>query len=203
MENFGLYVIITKPTLNYREIAEICVAKEVKMLQLREKHFNDKELLKVAREIASITKGTATNFIVNDRVDIALLSDADGVHLGQDDLSITEARKILGNDKIIGLSTHSIKQAQEALIEKPDYIGFGPIYATPTKEIADPVVGTNLLNEVMQFADVPVVAIGGIDENNIKVVIGAGAKNVCAVRFLMNTSELASRIDFLNDLISK
>ncbi|MFI3262990.1 MAG: thiamine phosphate synthase [Rikenellaceae bacterium] len=200
MENFGLYVIITKPTLSYKEIAEICVEKGVKMLQLREKHLNDKELLEVAREIVAITKGTETNFIVNDRVDIALLSDADGVHLGQDDLSIEDARKILGNDKIIGLSTHSIAQAKEALTFKPDYIGFGPIYATPTKEIADPVVGTQLLNEVMKFADVPVVAIGGIDETNIETVINAGAKNVCAVRFLMSTSELASRIDCLKGI---
>lgn len=201
MENFGLYVIITKPTLSYKEIAETCVEKGVKMLQLREKYLSDRELLAVAREISAITKGTATNFIVNDRVDIAQLSDADGVHLGQDDLSITEARKILGNDKIIGLSTHSIQQAKDALSQNPDYIGFGPIYATPTKEIADPVVGTKLLSEVLAFADVPVVAIGGIDENNAKCVIDAGAKNICAVRYLMNNQDLGSRIDYLERLI--
>lgn len=200
MENFGLYVIITKPILSYKQIAEICVEKGVKMLQLREKHLSDRELLAVAREISAITKGTATNFIVNDRVDIALLSDADGVHLGQDDLSIAEARKIIGNDKIIGLSTHSIQQAKDALSQNPDYIGFGPIYATPTKEIADPVVGTELLSEVLAFADVPVVAIGGIDENNATCVIDAGAKNICAVRYLMNTLDLGSRIDHLKNL---
>lgn len=195
MDNFGLYVIITSPTLSYSDIARVCVEKGVKMLQLREKHLSDRELLKVAKEISAITKSTPTNFIINDRVDIALLCDADGVHLGQDDLSIEDARKILGSDKIIGLSTHSIAQAQEALRHKPDYIGFGPIYATPTKMIADPTVGTALLKEVLEFSDVPVVAIGGIDELTVKSVARVGAQNICAVRYLMCSENLAERID--------
>lgn len=203
MNNFGLYVIITSPVMEYSEIAEICVKKGVKMLQIREKHLCDSKLLKVCREIKAITKASQTNFIVNDRVDIAYLSDADGVHLGQDDISIEEARKILGNDKIIGLSTHSIEQAKRAISQGPDYIGFGPIYPTPTKIIADPTVGTGLLKEVLEFSPIPVVAIGGIDDKRAIEVIKTSAKNICAVRYLMQSDDLANRIDYLNSLIIK
>ncbi len=200
MDNFGLYVIITKPCLSYKEIAQICVDKGVKMLQLRQKNLSDRELLSISKEIMSVTKGTATKYIVNDRVDIAFLSDADGVHLGQDDLTIFEARKILGADKIIGLSTHSIEQATKAISQNPTYIGFGPIYPTPTKAIADPCVGTKLLKEVLNFSPIPVVAIGGIDEKTAIEVKATGAKNICAVRYLMESEDLGARIDYLNSL---
>lgn len=200
MNDFGLYMIITEPTLSYREIAEICVEKKVKMLQLREKNLTDRELLTIAKEIVEITKSTSTNFIINDRVDIALLSGADGVHLGQTDISVEQARRILGDDKIVGLSTHSIQQAKDSLTQRADYIGFGPIYPTPTKAIADPAVGVELLKEVVAFANVPVIAIGGIDENSIKSVIESGAKNICAVRYLMSCKNLAERIDYLNSI---
>lgn len=202
MTNFGLYVIITSPVLSYTQIAEICVKKGVKMLQIREKQLCDSQLLKVCREIESITRGSETNFIVNDRVDIACLSNADGVHLGQDDLGIEEARKLLGRDKIIGLSTHSIEQAKRAISQNPDYIGFGPIYPTPTKVIADPTVGTGLLKEVLGFSKIPVVAIGGIDEKSAVEVIEASAKNLCAVRYLMESVDLERKIDTINALLN-
>lgn len=201
MKDFGIYVIITKPVLSYEEIAKVCVKNGVKMLQLRDKFADDKTLLTAAREIQNIVKGTDTKFIMNDRIDIAILSDADGVHLGQDDISITDARKLLGNDKIIGLSTHSISQAREALSHKPDYIGFGPIYPTPTKVIADPTVGTSLLKEVLIFADVPVVAIGGIDEKSAINVIQAGAKTICAVRYLMESEDFEKRIQHIQSIL--
>lgn len=171
------------------------------MLQLREKHLCDKALLGACEEILAVTAGTATRFIVNDRADIALLSGADGVHLGQDDISLEAARRILGPDKIVGLSTHSIAQAREALAQHPDYIGFGPIYPTPTKVIPDPVVGTENLKTVLGFATVPVVAIGGIDLATAQKVTAVGAQNFCAVRYLMETPSLADRIDQLNVLL--
>lgn len=203
MKDFGLYIIITKPVLPYARIAEICVENDIAMLQLREKHFTDKEYVRVGREIKSITKGSKTNFVVNDRPDIAALCDADFLHLGQDDISLEDARKIVGNDMKIGLSTHSILQAKEALLKKPDYIGFGPVYATTTKAIADPVVGTHLLQEVLAFADVPVVAIGGIFPENIHEVISAGAKNICLVRHFMESADLDKRIKEIKSLIHK
>jgi thiamine-phosphate pyrophosphorylase len=200
MNNFGNYIIITKPQLSYVTIAETCVAHGIKMLQLREKHLSDKELLRIARDIRSITKGTATSFVVNDRPDIALLSDADYLHLGQDDLSMEDARRIVGDMKI-GLSTHSIEQAREALKKNPAYIGFGPVYPTTTKAIADQPVGTNLLKQVLAIAHVPVIAIGGIFPENLHSVLDVGAKNIAMVRHFMECDDFDQRVLNINELL--
>jgi thiamine-phosphate pyrophosphorylase len=202
MENFGIYIIITRPDLPYTAIAEKCVENGIKMLQLREKHLSDKELLKTAREIKSITKGTDTKFVINDRPDLAVLCDADYLHLGQDDISIEDARKIVGEMKI-GLSTHSIQQAREALSKKPDYIGFGPVYPTNAKAIPDEPVGTGLLEQVIGFADVPVIAIGGIFLSNIQEVIKAGARNVAMVRHFMQTADFDKKVQEIKFLLNQ
>lgn len=201
MEDFGCYIIVTKPTLPHTVIAERCVANGVRMLQLREKHLSDSELIRIARDIRSITAGTNTKLVINDRADIAMLCDADYLHLGQDDMDIDDARRIVGSMKI-GLSTHSIEQAKEALLKKPDYIGFGPIYPTNAKAKPDAPVGTGLLREVLGFATVPVVAIGGIFPENIGEVIEAGARNVALVRHFMQTTEFDSRFREINQLIN-
>lgn len=200
MEKFGLYVIITNPEVSYSEIAQKCVQNDVKMLQLREKNLSDKELIKIGKQIRSITKGTATSFVVNDRPDIALLCDADYLHLGQDDISIEDARKIVGNMKI-GLSTHSVAQAKEALSKNPDYIGFGPIYKTNAKLIPDRPVGVDQLKTVLALANVPVVAIGGIFPENIHEVISAGASNIAMVRYFMKTHQTEERIKEIQSLL--
>ena len=194
MKEIGLYVIITHPVLPYEKIAEICVEEGIRMLQLREKHLPDREILSLCRRLAAITRGSKTKLIVDDRADIALLGEADGVHLGQTDLTLAEARRIVGPNRIIGLSTHSLAQAREAIAQSPDYIGFGPIYPTPTKAIPDPTVGTQLLREVIGFSPIPVVAIGGIDAKNLHTVIEAGARSLCCVRYLMASPDLRERI---------
>ena len=201
MKNFGLYVIITSPQLPYKTIAEICVYHRISMLQLREKKLSDRKLIRVGKQIREITRGTYTNFVINDRPDIAMICEADYLHLGQDDIPIEEACKIVGNMKI-GLSTHSIKQAKDALSKKPDYIGFGPIYPTNTKAIPDKPVGVDQLKEVLQFSDVPVVAIGGIDNSNIINVINTGAPNVALVKYLMQTNDFEKRIIEIKKLIN-
>ena len=199
--NFGLYIIMTKPILPYTEIAEICVRQNIKYLQLREKDTDDRALLSIARDIKSITKASATKFIINDRADICLLSDADGVHLGQDDISFPDIKRILPDDKVIGLSTHNFEQATSALSLNPDYIGFGPVYKTPTKQKPDPVVGCENLKHIISISQRPVVAIGGIDESNIHEVLAAGAKNVCMVRYFMESRDLENRIKKINELV--
>ncbi len=199
MENFGLCMIITKPRLSYESVAKVCVECGVKYLQLREKDLSDRDLLAAAATIRSITTGTATQFVMNDRADLALLAEADMLHLGQGDVSLSEARRIVG-DMPIGLSTHSLAQAREALEQSPAYIGFGPIYPTTTNAIADQTVGTVLLGEVLQFATVPVIAIGGLFPETIGSVIEAGAKNICLVRHLMESEsevELKAKIEDL------
>lgn len=202
MENFGLYIILTKPQLPHTTVAEICVKKGIRMLQLREKNLSDRELIQIGRNIRSITKGSETRFVINDRPDLAALCEADYLHLGQDDITMEDARKIVGDMKI-GLSTHSLKQAKEALSLKPDYIGFGPIYPTNAKAKPDNPVGTEQLSEVLTFADVPVVAIGGIFPENIDKVVAAGAKNITMVRHLMQTTDLEQKIDEINQLLNK
>lgn len=197
MENFGIYIIITNPTLPYSTIAEICVRNEIKMLQLREKNLDDRSLIRIGREIKSITKGSETRFVMNDRPDLAVLCDADVLHLGQDDMPLEEARKIVG-DMPIGLSTHSIEQAKRALELDPMYIGFGPIFPTNAKAKPDAPVGTEKLSEVLQFAQVPVVAIGGLFPENIEQVVKAGAQNIALVRHFMQTSDFEARIEEMN-----
>lgn len=200
MTDFGLYVIATRPTLSYARVAEICVKRGVRYLQLREKEIDDRVLLDAAREIREVTRGTQTKFVINDRADIAVLSHADVLHLGQGDLSMAEARKIVG-DMPIGLSTHSIEQALIAIEQKPIYIGFGPVYPTTTKKNPDPTVGVELLRQVVGLSSVPVVAIGGIFPENIGEVIAAGAKNICMVRHLMCDENLEDKIVRLQEIL--
>lgn len=191
MIDFGLYVIITNPRLGYGEIARICVEQGVGMLQLREKDLSDQQIIRAAAEIRQATRGSQTLFVMNDRADLALITGADVLHLGQDDLTIAEARRIVGSMPI-ALSTHSLEQARQALAQDPIYIGFGPVYTTTTKAITDPTVGTKLLSQAIDIAaDVPVVAIGGIFPENLPHVIQAGARNYCCVRYLMQQSTCA------------
>lgn len=194
MEDFGLYVVITNPVLPYQRVAEICVDNGIKMLQLREKNLPDRELLAVAKKIRAVTKNTATKLIINDRPDIAKLCGADVLHLGQSDATLADARAIVGPEIAIGVSTHSLLQAEQALQLKPAYIGFGPVFPTTTKAIPDPVVGVEQLKEVLKFATAPVVAIGGIFPENIEPVLQAGSKNLVLVRYLMQTKGLDRRI---------
>jgi len=194
MNNFGLYLIITKPVLTYQEIARIAVKYNITYLQLREKDLSDRELIAISKEIIKITSGSPTKFIMNDRADLAKVAGADGLHLGQDDLTLQEAKSIFGEDKIYGLSTHSLEQVSIATSQNPDYIGFGPIFPTPTKAKPDPAVGLSNIKQVVENSPVPVVAIGGIDETNAEEVIYKGAHNICLVRYFMNSENLEERI---------
>jgi thiamine-phosphate pyrophosphorylase len=145
-------------------------------------------MLKSAGEIRKITAADNTLFIVNDFIDIALLAGADGVHLGQDDIPIAEARKITPPDFIIGVSTHSLTQALEAEKQGADYIGCGPVFATPTKENYPPI-GPDTVKQVIESVHIPVVTIGGLDLDNIPLLRKVGARNFAMVRALQNNTE--------------
>jgi thiamine-phosphate pyrophosphorylase len=201
MDNFGIYIIVTNPCLPYTTIAEKCVSHGIRMLQLREKNFTDKELIRIGKEMKSITKGSLTNFVINDRPDIAAICDADILHLGQDDISLEDARKVVGDMKI-GLSTHSVDQAIKALAMNPEHIGFGPIYPTNAKAKPDPPVGVGQLKQVLQLAQVPVVAIGGIFPENINDVLNAGAKNIAMVRHFMQANDFDQKVLELKQLLN-
>jgi thiamine-phosphate pyrophosphorylase len=154
------------------------------LIQLRDKDAGGRELLEQAMACLKLTRKSGATLIINDRVDVALTAGADGVHLGQDDLSVDEAREILGGDKIIGVSTHSIAQFRAALETSANYIAVGPVYPTITKENPAPVVGLELVREARKLTDRPLVAIGGISHARAPEVIEAGADCVAVISAL-------------------
>lgn len=200
MCNVGLYVILTNPVVSHEKIAESCVKNGVGMIQLREKEMSDRVLLEKAKNIAGIVCGSHTRFIVNDRVDIPLLSGADGIHVGQEDLSVDDVRKIAGETvSIVGLSTHSLKQVEESAKENVDYIGFGPVFPTYAKKKPDPVVGTAQLSRAVRMSSVPVVAIGGINRDSVDEVLQAGARNIAMIRPVCGTTSYEEEIRFFTE----
>lgn len=168
----------------HEEMVRMILAGGARLIQLRDKDASAKELLDAARTCLPLTRAAGAKLIVNDRVDVALTSGADGVHLGQEDLSVDEAREILGEDKIIGISTHSLKQFNAALDTSANYIAVGPVFPTNTKENPDPVVGLELLREAKKITDRPLVAIGGITVDCAADVIAAGADCVAVISAL-------------------
>ncbi len=163
---------------------EQLLAGGARLIQLRDKDASARELLDAARACLPETRAAGAKLIINDRVDVALTADADGVHLGQEDLTVAEAREILGPDKIIGISTHSQDQFLAALDTSADYIAIGPIYPTTTKENPSPVVGLDLLRDAKSIADRPLVAIGGINHARAKEVLAAGADSLAVISAL-------------------
>jgi len=151
------------------------------VVQLREKEFTARRLIEVGREIRQITREHDVTFIVNDRVDVAFAVDADGVHLGQDDLPLTVARNILGPEKLVGVSTHSLEQALQAQKEGADYIGVGPVFETHTKYDVCPTVGLELVRQVSQVVTIPKVAIGGIKAHNAADAMASGADGIAVI----------------------
>lgn len=152
------------------------------------------EFFGLAREIRRLSRTASSLFIVNDRVDIALAAQADGVHLGQEDLPLDIARKLMGKEKIIGISTHDLAQAQEAERGGADYIGFGPIFGTSTKETGYSPRGPAMLKEIRQAVKIPIVAIGGINENNVVQVWEAGADTAAIISDLMGAEDVAEKV---------
>ena len=157
-------------------------------IQLRWKGATGRELWQAATAIRQALSGKGVIFLVNDRPDVAALAGADGVHLGQDDLPPSAARKLLGDNAIIGLSTHTLDEVQSAALEPVDYIGFGPIFATSSKRNASPEVSVEGLREATEQSGVPVVAIGGIDRDTAAECIAAGAHAVAVIGALYPAS---------------
>ena len=182
MKDFGFYLVITNPVVGYARCAEAAVRAGVKIVQLRMKHAAREDILREAREMRRVTRGTDTLFIVNDDPALAAEAEADGVHVGQDDMSPSEVRAKFPQLKVVGLSTHNLDQVRASWAQPIDYIGVGPVYATPTKDIPDPTLGPEMAGRMIAAARVPAVAIGGINAETLPPVFAAGARNFAVVR---------------------
>ncbi|MBM4163705.1 MAG: thiamine phosphate synthase [Lentisphaerae bacterium] len=181
IERFGLYLVMTNPVAGYERCAEAAVQARLRYLQLRMKRVPREHVEATARAVRAITAGSTTRFILNDDADLAARIGADGVHLGQTDEPIHAARARHPN-LLFGLSTHDAIQAGAACANQPDYIGVGPVFATPTKEIPDPTLGLDTLGAIIRQSPVTTVAIGGIHAGNLPDVLRAGAINFAVVR---------------------
>jgi len=160
------------------------------VVQLRDKHASAKEFYEEAKAALAVARARDVQLIINDRADIALALGADGVHLGQDDLPPAAARRLLGQDFVIGFSTHNLKQAIEASTWPVDYLAIGPIFPTSTKQNPDPVVGLDGLRVVREaIGERPLVGIGGITRPEARAVIDAGADSVALIRNLLSSPD--------------
>ncbi|NQU76203.1 MAG: thiamine phosphate synthase [Planctomycetes bacterium] len=168
--------------------AHAAIAGGADCIQLREKNLPDRQLWDLARRLRALTLQTETLLIINDRPDIAAVVQADGVHVGQDDLPVAEARRIVGGDKLVGLSTHSIDQARAAVAAGADYVGVGPMFPSHTKAAA-PVAGISLLKQVAAEIDVPHMAIGGITPDNIGQLAAAGGCCVAVCQAILTADD--------------
>ena len=175
--------------LSHAEQVEQLIDGGATLIQLREKTASPDEFYKSAKDAVDIAHEHGVKIIINDRVDIAMAVGADGLHLGQDDLPPSEARKLLGDAAIIGISTHHLIQAIAAKNEPVDYIAIGPIFSTLTKHDPDPVVGLERLREICSnIPGFPLVAIGGIDETNFRDVLAAGAHSAAMISAVLRPS---------------
>jgi thiamine-phosphate pyrophosphorylase len=179
-ERFGLYLIVTDPTAGYEAVAKAAVECSIRYLQLRMKDTSREVYVRTAALLREITRESRTRLIVNDELDVAIEADADGVHLGQADLSVAEARQRWNTPgKIFGLSTHSMEQAGKAAEFQPDYIGIGPVYPTKTKRNAARPLGPEETGRIASQTPITSVAIGGIDVHNLPLLLNAGIDNYC------------------------
>ncbi|WP_018923779.1 thiamine phosphate synthase [Salsuginibacillus kocurii] len=193
MKEFSLYAITGEefhPNRSLKEVmTEVCEGG-ADIIQLRDKTSSKKEVLEKAYMLRELTEAHGVTFIVNDHIDVALAVDADGIHLGQDDLPLQEARRIVGPNKLIGISTHAVEEAKEAEAHGADYIGAGPVFPTNTKsDVVDPVT-TGYIQEIANSVSIPFVAIGGIKLQNVDEVLEAGATRVCVVSEIVGSNDV-------------
>ncbi|HCL89992.1 MAG TPA: thiamine phosphate synthase [Candidatus Atribacteria bacterium] len=191
--NYNLYIITDQRISHgksHLEVAEAALAGGATVIQFRDKEMKDSEAVVACREIYKLTKKKGVSFIVNDRVEIAKAVDADGVHLGQEDMSFGSARKILGKEKIIGISAETVEQALKAVEGGADYLGIGPIYPTTTKPDAGKALGIAKLKEIRKSVNIPIVAIGGINENNLEEVLKAGVDGVAVISAVVSAPDI-------------
>jgi len=188
----GLYFILDTQALkerDYMEVARNAIRGGARTIQLRDKLHTRKDLLPIAQQLRSLCTEHNVLFIMNDYVDVTLATDADGLHLGQEDLPLATARRLLPIDKILGYSTHTLDQAITAASEGADYIGFGSIYPTTSKDFPT-IVGLEKLREIRKKVSLPIVAIGGINSENATEVMAAGADSIAVISAILQAEDI-------------
>jgi thiamine-phosphate pyrophosphorylase len=195
LQHARLYVLIDgRRTLEeFRELAQSLAASGVHVIQLRDKQLDDRALVGRARALREIAAGAGVVFVMNDRPDVAVLSRADGVHVGQEELSVKDARAIVGPDAIIGVSTHTIQQARKAVLDGANYIGVGPTFPSETKQF-DRFPGVELLRAVAAEIRLPAFAVGGIRAENIPLVLQTGLQRVAVSAAIAGAEDPASAV---------
>lgn len=191
----GLYLILDRQFITGDIISAAIEAVEggVDVIQYREKGLPKRETIAIARQLRHITRERDIPFIINDDPVVALAVDADGVHLGQEDIPIDIARNILGEERMIGLSTHNLKEALEAEKAGVDYIGFGPIFHSRTKMVAPPL-GLEGIKRVRGLVSIPIIAIGGIDSTMVEGVISSGASGVAVISAILSSPSIKKAV---------
>ncbi|HET7151781.1 MAG TPA: thiamine phosphate synthase [Candidatus Acidoferrum sp.] len=190
-----LYVILDAALLteSETECAQKLVDAGVRLFQYRDKAASSRELLEASKRLSNILAPRGISFLVNDRADVAALAGATGVHVGQEDLAVEDARKVVGAKRLVGVSTHNRAQFEQAAATSADYIAVGPIFTTSTKENPDPVLGTDLIREIRPLTRKPIVAIGGITLERAAVVIRAGADSVAVIGDILRAADPGAR----------
>lgn len=192
--------LMSTPTLE--EAVEQAIKGGATVIQLREKDCSSKEFYETACSIKKITEKYKVPLIINDRVDIALAVDAEGVHVGQSDLPASTVRKIIGEDKIVGVSAHNVEQAVKAYEDGADYIGVGAMYATDTKKDAK-VITKEELKRIKEHVSIPVVAIGGINERTIPDFKGTGIDGIAVVSAILAKPDIKAAASSLTELLKE
>ncbi len=198
-----LYVILDAGLIQGQaeEIAGQLIRAGVRLLQYRAKNVPARKMLETAQVLAELARREGATFFVNDRPDIAYLSGAHGVHVGQDDLSVEQARTVIGDERRVGVSTHNLEQFEKSAASSADYIAIGPVFATSSKANPDPVVGIEMIRRVRALTPKPVVAIGGIRLERAAEVIEAGADSVAVISDVLGAADPARRAgEFLQRL---
>jgi thiamine-phosphate pyrophosphorylase len=173
--------VVLQSRFSHEELTRLGIAGGADTIQLREKGGSTRRMIEVAKRMAAVCRQAGVPLIVNDRIDVAIAANADGVHLGQSDFPIPLAREMLGQDKLIGGSAATLDEARICLAEGADYVGFGPVYVTGSKADAGPVSGPTVLKQVVETIPLPVIAIGGVTAENIPEVMQTGAHGIAVI----------------------
>jgi len=186
---------------SHLEVAQAAIEGGASIIQFREKEMTTRELVETARRLKELTEEKGVPFIVNDRLDVALAVEADGVHVGQDDMPAALARQLIGPRKILGVSASTVEEALQAEKNGADYVSASPVFTTPTKPDTPPPTGLEGLRAIVEAVNLPVIAIGGINEKNAAEVMEAGAQGVAVISAVVSPPDIAAAARHLRETL--